>query len=121
MYTEATIEIIICDSENIVKYIPLIRKLTKESIQVIRENALNNKPIISCQHTKYPEEFKEMYQTVKGLIAKGAVVKILDIIPSDFDEFVREINLEIIENYIQTSDEIEKETLRLIDLELGEE
>lgn len=66
-----TIQIIILDKENIVKYISLIRGLTKESIGEIKENVLIGRSVIECQYSKNPKELEQVYQVIKELKNKG--------------------------------------------------
>ena len=115
---ESTVEITILNNEDIIKYIPLIRKLTKKPINEIKKELLNKDPVIICQYTKEPEEFRMVYQTLKSLIDKGAQIKIVQNI---LDEMRREIDLEIVGNLIQRRREIEKQTEKIVDLEVGEE
>jgi hypothetical protein len=115
---DSTIEITILNKGNIVKYIPLLRKLTKKPMNEIKENILNEKPIIICKYTKKPEEFRLAYQSLKDLMAIGAQVKIIQNI---FDEMTREIDTEIIENLIQSEKEITKQIEMIKDLELEED
>lgn len=114
----ATIQIIILDKENIVKYISLIRGLTKEPIGKIKDNASNGRPVIECQYSKKPEEFEQVYQVIKELKGKGAKIRIVQNL---FGKMERDIDIEIVENLIQRNIDISEEVERIIDLEIGEE
>ena len=112
------IELTVLDKENIVRYIPIVKKYFDFSIGEIRRNAMEGKPIVSCHDTRESEDLVKVAGLIKELISNEANIKIIENIK---DILVREINLEIVENLIQRNKEIDEETERIIDLEVGEE
>ena len=113
-----TIELTILDKDNIVKYIPTVRRYFDNSIGEIRKNALEDKPIIICYSTREPEDLVKLSKLIRELEKKGAEMKIIENIR---DVLVKEINLETVDNLIDTDKEIEEQTRKIKDLELGEE
>ena len=110
------IELTVLDKENIVRYIPIVKKYFDFSIGEIRRSALAGKPIVSCCDTREPEDLVKIAGLVRELKSNGANIKIIENIE---DTLISEIDLEIIENLIQRNKEIEEEIDRIRDLEVG--
>ena len=112
------IELTVLDKENIVRYIPIVKKYFDFSIGEIRRNALEGRPIVSCYYTKDPDDLIKLYDMIKEIKDRGANVEIIENID---DVLIENIDMEIIKNLIQRRKEIDEETERIIDLEVGEE
>lgn len=65
-------------------------KYTSQSINEIRENTLNNKPIIIYNYSKDFGQLEGLYQLLKELENKGAT---LDIEQNLLDEMIRKIDM----------------------------
>ena len=111
------IELTVLDKDNIVKYIPTIKKYFDFSIGEIRKNALEERPIITCNDTRCPEDLVKLSSLFKELKIKGASLKIVENIR---DIMVREISIDIVDNLIQRNKEIDREADEMWDLEIEE-
>ena len=111
------VQITVLDKENIIKYIPLIKKITNENIGGIREKALNDQPVVNCQYTQKPKELKQVYNLIIELTNLNAKIKISQNI---LGEFSRDIDLEIIENLIKRRKGIDEEEINIIENEVDD-
>jgi hypothetical protein len=118
MTDKYVIELTIIDKENVVKYIPIVKRHFDLSIGEIRRNVLEERPIVICHYNDNPEELIKLSSMIKELKGKGANIKIIRNIK---DILIEEIGIEIAENLIQRGKEIDEEVDRIIDLETGEE
>lgn len=112
-----TIDLVLSDKENIVKYIPLIKEYTNETVGTIKDKALKEIPIVVCEYTKNTRELEQLFILINALEKKGANVKI---IRNSRNKHMEEIDLSIIENLIESGRIIDEQVSRTIDLEVGE-
>ena len=112
------IELTVLDKDNIVKYIPTIKKYFDFSIGEIRRNALEKRPIITCHYTKEPEDLIKLSSLLKELKVKGANLKIVENLENTI---IDEISINIIDNLIQRRKEIDREADEMWDLGIENE
>ncbi|MBL1223920.1 hypothetical protein [Enterococcus sp. BWR-S5] len=111
--TPNTISIIILDKENVVKYVPPIRRWTKEPISEIRRKILNSEFILISEQSKDPQSLIDLKSHILDLEAMGANLRII----MNTSGYIEEISLEMITTFIKRRKEIDKEVDEIWDLE----
>lgn len=108
-----TISVIVLDKENAVKYIPLIRKWTNQSISEIKQNILSGESVLVSEHSKSLQNLIDIHQHILDLKGKGAELRII----MDTSGYIEDIDVEMIESLIRRDREIDKEVDEIWDLE----
>ncbi|MBL1223921.1 hypothetical protein [Enterococcus sp. BWR-S5] len=108
-----TINVKIVDKENAVKYIPSIRRWTKESIAEIKRKILDSEYVLVSEHTKNLQSLIDLKAHILDLKAMGAKIRII----MDTSGYIEEISLEMINNFIESGKDTEREVAELMDLE----
>ncbi|NPC92846.1 hypothetical protein HOO54_11535 [Bacillus sp. WMMC1349] len=97
---------------NAMKYIPIIRSFTKESISTIKQGIENKQPIFICHYIENSEGMPKMYQTLKNLQSYGAQLYIRQ----ESYQSSRVISLDVIKNLIMRDREIATQLQEIDDL-----
>ncbi|WP_321388877.1 hypothetical protein [uncultured Enterococcus sp.] len=108
-----TISVIILDKENAVKYVPPIRRWTKEPISEIKRKILNSEFILISEQSKDPQSLIDLKSHILDLEAMGANLRII----MNTSGYIEEISLEMITTFIKRRKEIDKEVDEIWDLE----
>lgn len=105
------------DTENITKYIPLIRSYNKHSISEIKMNAKNKNPVMTCNYIEEPEEMSRLYSILKKLEREGANLEI----EQELYGIKRIVNLSTIANLIERDEIISQQIQEYDDIILDED
>lgn len=108
-----TISVIILDKENVVKYVPPIRRWTKEPISEIKRKILNSEFVLISEQSKDPQSLIDLKSHILDLEAMGANLRII----MNTSGYIEEITLEMITTFIKRRKEIGKEVDEIWDLE----
>lgn len=111
-----TIAVRILDKENTVKYVPFIRKWTKQPIASIRDNILAGEDALVSEYIKNPQSLIDLRKEIRTLQEHGAEVEIV----MNTSGYLERIDLKMIDILIQTSKEIDEEIAEIRDLETRE-
>lgn len=101
----------ILKDENEFKYIPIIRKITNESISKIKNSLINSSYIYVCD-LRDIDELQGMNILVEQLLAKGAEIELYE------DD--RLVNIEFLKNIIELHFDTEKYLQEVDDIILEE-
>jgi len=107
--SEHNIVIIIHPDNQILKYIPALRKFTGLPINKIKSTIEQKKPIIVFNHTSPSADLSAMYQLLVDLEQKGANIEIIENLQTENLINSRVVGLGYIHNLLNTYDEIDKE------------
>lgn len=91
------IEVLVTSADNITKLIPSIRKYNGKSINEIKMQINDNKPIITCYYIDNPDQLPSLLDVIKQLEKNGAVLEIRQTIRNTS----RSINIDVIRNLIE--------------------
>lgn len=91
------------NDSNKVKYIPVIRKFSSDSMSEIKEEIETGLPVLKCDYIKEPDRLIAFYETAQKLEDMGAK---LEVYQKD-----RKIDLGLVKNQIESH----KETVRQIE------
>lgn len=106
MMRRSCIEILLVDKQNYLKYIPLIRIFTGESISEIKKKIMDEIPIITFNYPVMKSfEFNNFFLTVKKIVDAGATIEIKHYTPMRMED----ISMEELKNLVIRDEEIEKE------------
>lgn len=99
------IEVLVTSADNITKLIPSIRKYNGESINEIKMQINDNKPIITCYYIDNPDQLPGLLDIIKQLEKNGAVLELRQTIRNTS----RTININIIRNLLERDKIIEQQ------------
>jgi len=95
----------ILDTENAVKYVAPIRKLTGAPISEIKDKIVNGKDVLFCEYTKGADKLAAFRAFLGGLAESGAKLEITRHI-EDYQDIV---GFQMLDNMINTHRAIEQE------------
>lgn len=109
--------LVIKQSENQMKYIPIIRKYTNLGVFEIKKRIENSSPILKYKFFDNDAEDKKVIKLINELISMGAEIKLYE------NELVKdqEISVKYLMNRFDRYKEVQSQNQRLDDLMLDEE
>lgn len=113
----SVMHLVIKQSENQMKYIPIIRKYTNLGVFEIKKRIENSSPILKYKLFDNDAEDKKVIKLINELISMGAEIKLYE------NELVKdqEISVKYLMNRFDRYKEVQSQNQRLDDLMLDEE
>jgi hypothetical protein len=103
--SKSSIEVLVTSADNITKLIPSIRKYNGESINEIKMQINDNKPIITCYYIDNPNQLPGLLDVIKQLEKSGAVLEVSQTIRNTS----RTINIDVIRNLLERDEIIRQQ------------
>lgn len=108
-------DLIILDKENYVKYIPIIREFTKDSVSNIKNKIEKIEAVIICNSVGITSDIEKFYTTIEKLVILGASIEIREHILNH----TKIINLNMLRTMVNTSREIDSQVKEDINNEVS--